>query len=202
MKRSRNTLGPLLGYHGCDRKLGEAVLSGKKTLQPSENDYDWLGPGIYFWIDSPERGLDWARERATRRKGQPAPKIRDPYVIGAFIHPGLCLNLTDYGVTSELLDAYSSLTRMLRQSQKELPTNTLPQSGIYMKRNLDCAVIKTVHKLRRADERQESYQTVYGVFEEGEALYPNSSFKEKTHVQIAVIDAAICILGYFRVNGI
>jgi hypothetical protein len=73
LKRSPNTLGPLLGYHGCDRKVGAEVLSGKKTLQPSENDYDWLGPGIYFWIDSPERGLDWAREQARQT---PTPASR------------------------------------------------------------------------------------------------------------------------------
>ena len=61
MKRSRNTLGPLIGYHGCDRRVGESVHSGIKTLQPSQNDYDWLAPGICFWVDSQERGIRWAR---------------------------------------------------------------------------------------------------------------------------------------------
>jgi hypothetical protein len=89
LKRSRNTLGPLVGFHGCDRKVGEGVLSGKKKLQPSQNDYDWLGHGIYFWVDSVERGLEWARERSTRPKGQSGTQIRNAYVIGAFIYPGL-----------------------------------------------------------------------------------------------------------------
>jgi hypothetical protein len=69
LKRSRNTIGPLIGYHGRDRSVAEAVLSGRRKLQPSQNDYDWLGPGIYFWVDSPERGLNWAREQ--RVPGQP-----------------------------------------------------------------------------------------------------------------------------------
>jgi hypothetical protein len=73
-------------------------------------------------------------------------------------------------------------------------------SGIYLKHALDCAVIKTVHKLR-ADSEIDAYQTVYGVFEEGGPLYPNAGFKKKTHVQIAVIDPE-CIVGYFRVRGI
>ena len=66
-RRPKNSLGPLILYHGCDREIAEAVLSGKGTLQPSENDYDWLGPGIYFWVDSPDRALDWAKDRKKRR---------------------------------------------------------------------------------------------------------------------------------------
>ena len=66
-RRPKNSLGPLILYHGCDREIAEAVLSGKGTLQPSENDYDWLGPGIYFWVDSPNRALDWAKDRKKRR---------------------------------------------------------------------------------------------------------------------------------------
>ena len=65
-RRPKNSLGPLILYHGCDREIAEAVLSGKETLQPSENDYDWLGPGIYFWVDSPDRALDWAKDRKKR----------------------------------------------------------------------------------------------------------------------------------------
>ena len=51
----------LLGYHGCDREVGEAVLAGQTELLVSENDWDWLGPGIYFWENSDRRALDWAR---------------------------------------------------------------------------------------------------------------------------------------------
>lgn len=196
MKRARNTLCPLIGYHGCDRTVAESVLSGRRLLKPSQNDYDWLGPGIYFWVDSAERGIDWAREQAARN----AARIKSPYVIGAFIHPGLCLNLTDYGVTSELLDAHTTLIKTLAQTGTPPPTNAVQQDGIYLTRALDCAVIKTVHKLRK-DSNQIPYDTVYGVFEEGPALYPNAGFKKKTHVQIAVVEPD-CILGYFRVRGI
>ena len=90
--------------------------------------------------------------------------------MGAFIHPGLCLNLTDYGVGSELLDAYETLSDTLEQPNTPLPENTVMNSGIYLKRAPDCAVIKTVHKLR-ADSEIDAYQTVYGVFEEGGPLY-------------------------------
>ena len=51
----------VLGYHGCDRKVGEAVLAGKKELKQSKNEHDWLGHGIYFWENNPQRALDWAK---------------------------------------------------------------------------------------------------------------------------------------------
>ena len=37
------------GFHGCDNDLAEAIFAGEETLKPSQNTYDWLGSGIYFW---------------------------------------------------------------------------------------------------------------------------------------------------------
>ncbi len=36
----KNSLGPLVLYHGCDKNVAESVLSGETPLQSSENDYD------------------------------------------------------------------------------------------------------------------------------------------------------------------
>lgn len=46
----------ILGYHGCDEAVAEKVLAGE-DFKPSDNDYDWLGSGIYFWEANPQRGL-------------------------------------------------------------------------------------------------------------------------------------------------
>ena len=27
----------------------------------SDNDYDWLGNGIYFWEEAPARAYEWAK---------------------------------------------------------------------------------------------------------------------------------------------
>jgi hypothetical protein len=51
----------ILGYHGCDRRVGERLLAGT-AFKPSNNDYDWIGPGIYFWEANPLRGLEFAEE--------------------------------------------------------------------------------------------------------------------------------------------
>src|SRR5437667_162610 len=68
----------VLGYHGCDREVGERILGGGGHLQPSENDYDWLGSGIYFWEDTPSRALEWAE----------FDSVRAAFVEGEPLYPG------------------------------------------------------------------------------------------------------------------
>ena len=46
----------VVGYHGCERDYGEAVLLGKAQLQPSANDYDWRP----LWTE-PSRSSDRGR---------------------------------------------------------------------------------------------------------------------------------------------
>ena len=186
--RPKNSLGPLVLFHGCDKDVAEAVLSGQATLQPSENDYDWLGNGIYFWVDSPERALSWANLRRS-----------SPSVIGAFAYPGNCLNLTDYGVMNELALAYEATLGISAAAGTPLPVNSVRENGIFMKRQLDCAVIQMVHKIRES-KSMEAYDTVYGVFEEGELVYPGAGFRDRTHVQLSIRNPEM-ILGYFRVDG-
>lgn len=58
----------VLGYHGCDRSVSEKTLEGKTKLTKSNEDYDWLGSGIYFWEDDPKRALEWAKKNISRGK--------------------------------------------------------------------------------------------------------------------------------------
>ena len=39
----------VVGFHGCDKSVVDAVIAGQTELLASKNDYDWLGNGIYFW---------------------------------------------------------------------------------------------------------------------------------------------------------
>ncbi len=190
MSRTRHTLGHIVAYHGCDAATGEKVLAGKDRLKPSIQDYDWLGNGIYFWADSPERAWDWALARKAEAK------IRSPFVVGALVYPGLCLNLTDYGVIEELRAAYEVLKTS--RNGKGMPANSSPKSGVPLLRRLDCAVIEMLHQLR-IEAKLESYDTVFGVFDEGDVAYPGAGFKEKTHIQLSVRNLDV-IVGYFRVD--
>lgn len=173
--------------------MGEAVLTGEEQLRPSENDYDWLGPGIYFWVDSFERASEWA---CNYNSASTDSEIKNPFVIGAYVVPALCLNLTDYGVRDQLREAYNVLVEASKTADFKLPRNIGNQSGVPLARHLDCAVIRMLHQLRE-EGGDPAYDTVYGVFEEGDPLYEGAGIREKTHVQIAVRDPDV-IVGYFR----
>ena len=63
-------------------------------------------------------------------------------------------------------------------------------------RKLDCAVIQFMHsEIKKLDEKQ--FDTVRGVFLEGDELYPSAGFKDKNHIQLCVRNPN-CIKGYFR----
>lgn len=178
----------ILGYHGCDQAVGEGILGGT-SFRPSKNKYDWLGPGIYFWESNPLRGLDFAREASGRRSSQ----IKKPFVIGAIIDLGMCLDLTTTGGLEWVKIAYKSFTEVAAKGSMPIPKN----SGDGLRRNLDCAVITHLHSII-ATARMPQIDTVKGIFTEGEPVYPGAGFAQKTHIQICVCNPA-CIKGVFRV---
>jgi hypothetical protein len=179
----------ILGYHGCDKAVGERILEGEPFKQ-SNNDYDWLGPGIYFWEANPLRGLDFAREAKKRRSSN----IKKPFVIGAVISLGLCLDLTTTAGIEQVRAAHKSLVEFAAAAGRKLPENA--SEGLL--RRLDCAVIQMVHTIR-SDRSDQPIDSVKGVFREGRPVYEGSGFYEKTHIQIAVRNPD-CIKGVFRVQ--
>ncbi len=177
----------IYGFHGCDRKIGEAILSGKVDgLCRSENDYDWLGHGIYFWEDSPERAYQWAVECAANPrlcKGQ----ITDPFVIGAVINVGRCLNLMTVEGVEHLRISYDELLKTLDMA-------SVTNNGNAHK--LDRIVINAAIMMNQVAGR-DPFDTVRGAFIEGKQIYPGATLYDKTHIQICVVNPE-CICGYFR----
>ena len=58
----------VIGFHGCDKSVVDAVVAGKTDLLSSTNDYDWLGNGIYFWENNEERAWQWAKDLAKKKE--------------------------------------------------------------------------------------------------------------------------------------
>jgi hypothetical protein len=188
----------LLAYHGCEKKVGEAILAGDDHVARSENVYDWLGHGAYFWENSPQRALSWAE---FLKKHPPAPdrKIREPFVIGAVVDLGNCLDLTDAASLKIVRAGYEEFVRTMDQTRAPLPVNESAHRGDLdlVKRKLDCAVLNFVHALRE-QQNEEPFDTVRGIFTEGGELYPGGRIMAKTHIQICVREPKRSIKGYFR----
>ncbi len=183
----------ILGFHGCDQRVVDDVVCGRQQLRLSENDYDWLGHGIYFWENDPVRAYEYAiMLRDNPRRGQGT--VEQPAVLGAVIDLGYCMNLMESSTLQLLSLAYSALCNSLQTDGEDLPRNLPGKSGgeELLLRYLDCAVIEFVHKLRS----DIFFDSIRGLFIEGEDLYPNAGFKTKNHIQVCVRNPN-CIKGYF-----
>jgi len=165
----------VFGFHGCDRSVAEKVLAGEEELQPSNNPYDWLGTGVYFWENAPERALQWARDQ----------KKKEPYVVGAIIQLSRCLNLMDKESAIELRNTYD----IMLQTKKPLPENKNKQN------KLDTVIINAASDF--AEMNNKPYDAVRGAFIEGCKVFPGSTICGDTHIQLCVRNPE-CILAYFR----
>lgn len=176
----------VLAFHGCSKETFEHVIVKRQGLAKSENKYDWLGNGIYFWEHSYQSALEWAE---SHHKGQTA-------VIGAVLDLGHCLNLTDYQSADILKIGYELLDEHYKNINQPLPQNRkLKNSKDILLHDLDCAVIEQIHLFRKENNLL-PFDSVRGIFFEGDSVYPQSCFYEKTHIQICITNPN-CIKGYF-----
>lgn len=187
--------GLILGFHGCDQSIVDNILLGKENLKQSDNTYDWLGHGIYFWENSPSRAFEFAKFLKDHPQKAKSP-IKNPAVIGAVIDLGYCLDFTDYLNLQLLKDGYDLLLTAISKSGIKLANKPVGENKDLLLRDLDCAVIETLHSLRNPNSDLKSFDSVRGVFWEGSEIYPNAGFKEKNHIQICIRNKN-CIKGYF-----
>lgn len=201
-----------MGFHGTSKDVAAAATTPNGSLIKSENVYDWLGHGIYFWEGSYERALQWAEDRHGKENAA---------VVGAVIKLGNCFDLLDTRCTEKLSRTYELLKSELQQAGEPLPLNESPdKTGIKFKRSLDCRVIMRYQDIidsgiarslnitpvknnsysaaERAQIQQSSdyIDSVRGMFEEGDTPYPDAGFRERNHLQICVRNPN-CIIAYF-----
>lgn len=167
----------VVGYHGCQRKFADGVRSGRIPLarwKPSQNLYDWLGEGIYFFEGSRTRAEQWSASQFGNRAD----------VLEVEIELGQCLNLVESTWHRALRSTYRNLRTIFHSQGWPLPKNRVKRH------DLDCLVINKLVELveRGAGQQQIRFQTVRGLFEEGRPVFPGSAIRSESHIQIAVRD--------------
>lgn len=188
--------GLILGFHGCDKAVRDKIVCEKgEILKPSENVWDWLGHGIYFWENNHERALKFAQDLKDHPPKGKEHLIQEAAVLGVIIDLGYCLDLLDSKYLEYLKIGYNLLCDSHEIYGTKMPENFSNEEGELLRRNLDCAVIETVHLMNKNLTKPE-YDSVRGVFLEGADLYENAGFKEKNHIQIAIRNQN-CIKGFF-----
>eukprot|EP01013_Petalomonas_cantuscygni_P039963 TRINITY_DN71646_c0_g1_i1.p1 TRINITY_DN71646_c0_g1~~TRINITY_DN71646_c0_g1_i1.p1 ORF type:complete len:103 (+),score=0.26 TRINITY_DN71646_c0_g1_i1:182-490(+) len=92
------------GFHGLDKDIAISILNQKSEFKHSNNKYDWLGNGVYFWENNLERAHQYALQDSQRA----ASNVKDPFVLGAVIELGNCLDLLDQNIMIFLKKLISS----------------------------------------------------------------------------------------------
>jgi hypothetical protein len=136
----------------------------------SENEYDWLGRGVYFFQDAPARAAEWARDHHGA----------DAAVLVARIRLLDCLDLLDIEWRKVLADAHDAFLTHLKKSNLPLPR----QLG--KAHRLDRAVID--YAVGILAEAGTTIRCVRAAFGEGAPLFPGSALLDRAHIQIAVRD--------------
>ena len=169
MKRDYLSPRTIVGCHGCTRAVADAILA-QGAFRPSENEYDWLGRGVYFWEYAPYHALEWARLICLQRSGEPA-------VIAVTIRLGHCINLMDVKDHADLRITHDRLVEFY--GEENLPKNTARGGHFRDRLVLDtyCDFIGI---------QGSTIDTVRGTFPEGEPIYPSSKILSLAHTQIAV----------------
>jgi hypothetical protein len=138
----------------------------------SDNDYDCLGNGVYFFED----GL--AQARAWARRAHP----KEPAVVQADVRLEDCMDLKDgLGWGPLLAQAHDEVLRVSREQGLPLPRQT---SATH---RLDRVVIELMVAILAREGIQ--IRAARGVFAEGAPAFPGSFLSERSHVQVAVRDA-------------
>jgi hypothetical protein len=182
--------GLLIGFHGCDESVRNAIVSGEIMLRPSQNKYDWLGTGFYFWEGNYARALEFATHPPGKKQ------IKNPAVLGAVIELGYCLDLMDTECIGMVKDSFRNLSRFSDIIDQDLPVNkNIGTSKDILLRELDCAVIENLH-LWRTFKNKQPFDSVRGLFVEGQPVYQGAGFNDKNHIQICIRNPN-CIKGFF-----
>lgn len=173
----------LRGYHATDQKRAKGIEAN--GFLPSNNWYDWLGTGTYFYQDA----IGFTRRWATHERAE--GPIANPAIFAADIEYDGFLDLVEYGSMARLQEFYKQLETTATEAFGKAKAGERARSAKWRPRPhpLDCHVInEAVNALRMGGE---NVRAVRGVFYDGDPLHPTSDLYDRQHIQIAVLDPTL-----------
>lgn len=165
--------------HATTQDIATTIL--QEGFKNSQNSYDWLGSGIYFFQEAPNFAYHWATQ--DRKEGQ----LDDVALIAADIDVTGFIDLLDYEWGGTLKDTYRSLDeqgdpdfRKVQERQQEFVLGSDKRQGHWLDRYVLEASVTML-------EANDIYITgIRSAFWEGSRLYPKSHLMDRQHIQIAV----------------
>jgi len=160
----------VIGFHGTSRAALPHLLA--RDIRSSDQHFEWLGTGFYFWQDSPWRAHQWADGRYGS----------GGVVVVARINLDGCLDLVNPYWQAEVRDADFEFVLHCVAHEQQIPVNT--DRGSHAR---DAATINWYCD-RTAADGLNPVRSVRAIFEEGEPIFESSKIRSRSHVQVAVRD--------------
>lgn len=195
----------MIGFHGCDEKVRDALVNNPNVIKSSNSSYDWLGNGFYVWENNYDRALQWAKDKKKRDGNDEFV----PSVVGVVFTLNLCLDFSDSEYTGIIKTYYELFKSECEAFGNPLPHNKNIKNDEFkdmLLRELDCAVIEFMHsKIANKIKEEKStkgfsdlqqFDTVRGLFMEGGPAYEGAGIQLKNHIQICIRNKN-CIKGFF-----
>ena len=162
------------------------VVSGEISILRSENEFDWLGNGIYYWEYAPKQAWAWADRK---RKNEHWPRDEEVAVVASMIRLGFCFDLLDPDNTHEIKACYREYLIFCERLGQE------PRKNYQHRKYLDCAVFQLAYAAFKRDGIQvDSSRSVYVPTGPRRRAWKSSSVSEDAHIQLCIRNDD-CILG-------
>lgn len=161
----------VIGFHGTLASMAHQIIN-EQRLDLSENEYDWLGRGAYFWCDYDYRAWQWAQRCA--QSAQEADGITRPFaVVKASIRLGNCIDIHSGLFGDMIRTAEEKLKQNYSQRDVPVPKN---RGGAHY---LDCAVFNFL-----CEHMNLPIHTIRALIPEGPPLLQGSPMGEGNHIHL------------------
>jgi hypothetical protein len=169
------------GYHGTLMSKVDSIL--KNGFQFSQNPWDWLGSGIYFWQDAPIRAREWAKDWSARNGDGEIAVIHAELVLED------CIDMLDVEWNDSLAEMTVEFQEAM-QSEPEYAGLKNYREGPHRGRHeLDAAFFN--YTVAAFAQRDLKVAAIRAAITEGKSLLPDSPLAFKSHVQICILDPAL-----------
>lgn len=164
----------LRGFHGTTLEAAQSILA--TGFRQSDEPWDWLGTGVYFWQDAPLRAYQWSVEWS-RIKGRSGV----PVVVQADVNLDGCLDLLDIFWDGPIKKASADFLQLLTTLDKKDLKNKPGGRNL-----MDCAFFNFLAE--SLQEKGVPVRSIRAAVTEGQALFPESPIHDRSHIQVAVRD--------------
>jgi hypothetical protein len=178
----------VVGYHGTTRRAALEIVQGLRDFEPSANDDDWLGHGVYFWEYAPQQAWLWADQRRRAKKWGD-----EVAVVASMIRLGNCFDLLDPENVKQLEAAYQKYRRVNVDSGR-VPVN------VRSRKRLNCSVFEFAFAgFAAVDSAVDTCRSVFVPSVRSGSIWRGSGINPEAHIQVCVRNPK-CILGTWLVK--